>query len=180
MVRAPLPFPVLAWETLVDLTDPRQFEYAYRQHVGRVRATAQRVLHDAAAAEDVTQEVFIRLWQRPQLFDPRRGSLAALLAVMGRDSALGRACDRLGELHSISPSTEEGPAEALERREGSADLRRALLKLPPAQRETVALAYGRELSSAEIAERTHVGRATARSRLRLGLGKLRTDLGRAA
>ena len=173
----------------MDLSDPRQFEKAYRQHAARVRSAAQRVLHDVSAAEDVTQEVFVRLWQRPQLFDPRRGSLSALLSVMGRsraldrvrsDGALLRARDRLGELHAVAPPPEEGPADVLERHETNAELRDALLQLPPAQRKTVVLAYGHELTSAEIAALTGVGRATARSRLRLGLGKLRAELGQAA
>jgi RNA polymerase sigma-70 factor (ECF subfamily) len=173
----------------MDLTDPRQFDQAYREHASRVRAAALRVLHDVAAAEDVTQEVFVRLWQRPQLFDPRRGSLGALLSVMGRSRALDRlraegamtrARDRLGELHAVAPVADEGPAAAAERHETNAELRGALLRLPPAQRDTVVLAYGHELDSAEIARRTGVGRATARSRLRLGLGKLRADLGQAA
>jgi RNA polymerase sigma-70 factor (ECF subfamily) len=173
----------------MDLSDPRQFENAYRQHAARVRSAAQRVLADASAADDVAQEVFIRLWQRPHLFDPTRGSLAALLSVMARsraldrlraDGAAGRARDRLGEIQAFEPATVEGPAEALDRRAGNAELRGALLRLPAAQRETIQLAYGRELSSAEIARLTHVGRATARSRLRLGLGKLRADLGQAA
>ena len=169
----------------MDLSDPRQFEEAYRLHATRVRAAAQRVLLDAAAAEDIVQEVFMRLWQRPHLFDARRGSLAAFLSVMGRsraldrlraDGALGRARDRLGELEAIRPAAVEGPGEALLRRHELERLRGALLRLPPAQRETIRLAYAREMGSAEIARRTQVGRATARSRLRLGLGKLRADL----
>src|SRR3954453_23760574 len=88
----------------MDLSDPRQFETAYRQHAARVRLAAQRVLADASATDDVAQEVFIRLWQRPHLFDPARASLAALLSVMARsraldrlraDGAAGRARDRL-------------------------------------------------------------------------------------
>ena len=173
----------------MDLSDPRQFEHAYRQHAARVRSAAQRVLADAAAAEDVAQDVFIRLWQRPGLFDPARGSLAALLSVMARSRALDklraegaaeRARERLAEVEALAPAAVEGPADALDRRLGQAELHGALLRLPPAQRETIELAYGHELTSAEIARRTHVGRATARSRLRLGLGKLRADLGRAA
>jgi RNA polymerase sigma-70 factor, ECF subfamily len=173
----------------MDLTDPRQFEYAYHEHSGRVRSAAQRILSDAGAAEDVAQEVFIRLWQRPHLFDPSRGSLAALLSVMARsraldrlraDGAAERARDRLAEVQAFEPASVEGPAEALERRAENAELRGALLRLPAAQRETIELAYGRELTSAEIARLMHVGRATARSRLRLGIGKLRADLGQAA
>jgi RNA polymerase sigma-70 factor (ECF subfamily) len=173
----------------MDLSDPRDFERAYLQHAGRVRSAAQRILYDAGAAEDVAQDVFIRLWQRPHLFDPSRGSLAALLSVMARsraldrlraDGAAERARDRLGEVQAFEPASVEGPEQALDRHEQSAELHGALLRLPPAQRETIELAYGRELSSAEVARLTHVGRATARSRLRLGIGKLRADLERAA
>ena len=173
----------------MDLSDPRQFEDAYKLHATRVRSAAQRVLADAAAAEDVAQEVFVRLWQRPALFDSERGSLAAFLSVMARsraldrlraDDARNRARDRLGELHVIAPPPEDGPAEAVLRRAEHDQLVDALRRLPPAQRETVALAYGAELNSAEIASRMNVGRATARSRLRLGLGKLRADLEQAA
>jgi RNA polymerase sigma-70 factor (ECF subfamily) len=173
----------------VNLSDPRQFERAYNTHAARVRAAALRVLSDPAAAEDVAQEVFIRLWQRPHLFDPRRGSLAAFLSVMARsraldklraDSALDRARERLAGVHAVAPAADDGPADALLRSEERAELRAAVLRLPPAQRDTVALAYGGELSSAEIGRRMSCGRATARSRLRLGLGKLRADLGEAA
>ncbi|MEA2437121.1 MAG: Sigma-70, region 4, partial [Thermoleophilaceae bacterium] len=74
------------------------------------------------------------------------------------------------------PATDEEPVAALMRQDENEELHRALLRLPDAQREAVTLAYGRGLNSVEIARRTHVGRATARSRLRLGLGKLRADL----
>jgi RNA polymerase sigma-70 factor (ECF subfamily) len=169
----------------VDLRDPQQFEVAYRSHSRRVRAAAQRVLLDVAAAEDVVQEVFLKLWQRPELFDARRGSMAAFLCVMARsraldrlraDGALDRARGRLAEHRAFEPANVEEPVAALERRDEREELRRALLKLPHAQREALTLSYARELSSVEIARRTHVGRATARSRLRLGLGKLRADL----
>src|SRR3954452_6802291 len=135
----------------MDLSDPRQFEYAYRQHAGRVRNAAQRILSDASAADDVAQEVFIRLWQRPHLFDPTRGSLAALLSVMARSRALdplraggagrrargrrdgapGGAPERRAEVKAIDPASVEGPSAALERRAQNAELRGAMLRLPP-------------------------------------------------
>ena len=173
----------------MDLSDPRQFEDAYKLHATRVKSAAQRVLHDAAAAEDVAQEVFVRVWQRPTLFDARRGSLGALLSVMARSRALDRlraegardrARDRLGEAQVAAPAADDGPTALVLRRAENEELLTAVRRLPPAQRDTVTLAYGAELSSAEIASRMNVGRATARSRLRLGLGKLRADLGEAA
>jgi RNA polymerase sigma-70 factor (ECF subfamily) len=170
----------------VDLGDPRQFDEAFRANQRRVRAAAQRVVIDAGAAEDVTQEVFLKLWQRPELFDSRRGSLAAFLCVMARsraldrlraEGALDRARGRLAEHFAVlEPAVAEEPVAALVRSDEREELRGAMLRLPPAQREALVLAYGRELNSVEIARRTHVGRATARSRLRLGIAKLRADL----
>jgi RNA polymerase sigma-70 factor (ECF subfamily) len=169
----------------VNLGDPQQYELAYRTHRQRVRAAAQRVVTDAATAEDVTQEVFLRLWLRPDLFDARRGSLAAFLCVMARsraldriraDGALDRARHRLAEYRALEPTSDEEPVAELMRADDREELHRALLTLPEAQREAVTLAYGRDMNSTEIACRTHVGRATARSRLRLGLGKLRAEL----
>ncbi|MEA2443466.1 MAG: hypothetical protein QOJ12_758, partial [Thermoleophilales bacterium] len=169
------------------LGDTTQFEDAFRTHVRRVRAAAQRVVTDAGIAEDVTQEVFLKLWQRPELFDARRGSLAAFQCVMARsraldrlrdDGALDRARTRLAEhWATLEPPTAEEPVAALIRSDEREELRRAMQRLPDAQREALTLSYGRELNSVEIARRTNVGRATARSRLRLGLVKLRADLG---
>jgi RNA polymerase sigma-70 factor, ECF subfamily len=173
----------------VNLGDPQQYDLAYRTHCQRVRAAAQRVVADAATAEDVTQEVFLRVWLRPDLFDERRGSLAAFLCVMARsraldrirsEGALDRARHRLAEHRLLEPATEEDPAAELVRHDEREELRHALLKLPPAQREAIALSYGRGLNSVEVARLTDVGRATARSRLRLGIGKLRAELGQAA
>ena len=165
----------------MDLGDPQQYDLAYRTHRQRVRAAAQRVVADDATAEDVTQEVFLRVWLRPDLFDERRGSLAAFLCVMARSRALDRARHRLAEQHVLEePDSEEEPAAALLRHDEHEELHAALLKLPDAQREAIALAYGRGLNSVEIARRTHVGRATARSRVRLGIGKLRAELAEAA
>ena len=169
----------------LNLREPDQFEHAYREHQRRVRAAAQRVVCDAGLADDVTQEVFLKLWQRPELYDAARGSLAAFLCVMARsraldrlraEGALDRARGRLAEFRALEPASVEEPVAALLRRDDLEELRRALLRLPAAQREALTLAYGRELNSVEIARRTQVGRATARSRLRLGLSKLRADM----
>src|SRR3954453_2870306 len=142
----------------VGLLDPMQFDAAYRTHRRRVRAAAQRVVGDAGAAEDVVQEVFLKLWLRPELFDAKRGSLAAFLCVMARspapdrlraDGALDRACGRLAEYRALEPVTSEEPVAALIRSDEREELRRAMLKLPVAQREALTLAYGREMNSIE-------------------------------
>ena len=64
---------------------------AFRRHAGAVYGLAQRVLGDRAAAEEVVQEVFLRLWNAPDRYDPERGSMRAFLLAQ----AHGRAVDQL-------------------------------------------------------------------------------------
>ena len=61
---------------------------AYRRHGGAVYGLARRVLNDAAEAEDVTQEVFLRLWNEPDRFDPARGSLRSFLLAQSHARAV--------------------------------------------------------------------------------------------
>src|SRR3954453_16932670 len=116
----------------MDIRDPEQFELAYRTHRRRVRAAAQRVVIDAATAEDVTQEVFLQLWLRPELYDGKRGSLAAFLSVMARSraldrlraaGALDRARNRFAEPHTtLEPANIEEPVAELVRHEEREEL----------------------------------------------------------
>ena len=169
-----------------EASDNGAFQAIYEQHVKGVYATAYRVLGKAADAEDVTQEVFLRFWQAPQRFDSRRGPLGAFLRLMARsraldlgrqEQAIGRARDRLEVVSARDePHREERPDEALEVSEQRAVLRQALRGLPPEQREALVLAYWGDLTGRELAERSQVPFGTARSRVRLGIEKLRADL----
>src|SRR3954467_4197565 len=71
-----------------DLGDPQAFRDAFADHHRKVYAAAFGVLNDAALAQDVVQDVFLRLWRRPTAFDPKRGDLGAYLRLMGRSRAL--------------------------------------------------------------------------------------------
>src|SRR6478735_11198750 len=64
---------------------------AYRRHAGAVFGLSRRLLNDAAMAEEIVQEVFLRLWNEPEKFDPERGSLRAYLLA----HCHGRSVDRL-------------------------------------------------------------------------------------
>src|ERR687890_2069026 len=88
----------------MDLSDPATFAGAYDEHGPAVYGAALRVLGNPATAQDVAQDVFLRLWRRPSAFDPRRGDLGAYLRLMARSRALdiwrtaqagGRATDRM-------------------------------------------------------------------------------------
>jgi RNA polymerase sigma-70 factor, ECF subfamily len=161
------------------------FASVYARHRPGVYATALRVLGRPAEAEDVTQEVFVRYWRSPERFDPSRGEVGSYLRMMARSRALdllrheqadGRAQERL---KAVSPRDEvpvhDSPSSVAEHQEQRSMLREALRKLPVEQREALVLAYWGGMSAREVAAAAKVPFGTARSRMRLGLEKLRAD-----
>jgi RNA polymerase sigma-70 factor (ECF subfamily) len=167
----------------VDLRDPVTFSRIYDRHAGGVYGAALRVLGDASLAQDVVQDVFVKLWRRPSRFDARRGELGPYLRLMARSRALdlyreGQAAGRARErLQRAVPAAEaEGPLAAVERERVRAAVRAALRTLPDSQREAVVLAHWGGLTAEEIARRTRIPLGTAKSRVRLGLAKVRAEV----
>jgi RNA polymerase sigma-70 factor, ECF subfamily len=167
---------------MLDLSDPREFGRAYEEHHRSVYATAFRILGDGARAQDVVQDVFLRVWRRPSTFNPKRGELGSYLRLMARSRALdlwreaqaaGRASDRMKLVVTDDP---ERPEDVLDRTSARGSVREALRRLPDAQREALVLAYWGGLTADEIARRSAVPLGTAKSRIRLGLAKLQDEL----
>src|SRR3954465_9025800 len=113
------------------LSDPKYFEKVYDEHSRGVYAAAFRILGNAAQAQDVVQDVFLRLWRRPGAFDARRGELGSYLRLMARSraldlwregQALGRAPDRLKFAVATAGDEQlaERPAASAERHEDGA------------------------------------------------------------
>lgn len=174
---------------MTDLRDPEQFDRAYHEHACAMLASANRVLRDTAAAEDVVHDVFMALWRKPSSFDPARGNLGSYLTMMARSRALDRwrtrvaresAVDRVKQ--QIRPESVIGEAadEPVVRRDSGRRVLRALDTLPGDQREAVLLAFGKGLTAREIATAAGVPLGTAKSRIRLGLAKARTEMATAA
>src|SRR3954447_3237128 len=72
----------------MDLSNQAAFERVFSDHRDGVHAAAYRVLGDAAQAQDVTQDVFLRLWLKPERYDASRGPVGAYLRLMARSRAL--------------------------------------------------------------------------------------------
>ena len=172
----------------MDLTDPSAFARIYDEHSPGVYRAAYAIARDSAMAQDVTQDVFLRLWRRPRTFDERRGQLGPYLRLMARSRALdlwregqaaGRASDRMKIAVAQAEPREEAerPDGQVERSEQGAVVRAAVRKLPDAQREAVVMAYWGGLTADEISRRIEVPLGTAKSRIRLGLEKLRSEAG---
>jgi RNA polymerase sigma-70 factor (ECF subfamily) len=170
-------------EPNMDLSDPVVYARIYDEHARGVHVAAYRILGNVAQAQDVTQDVFVKVWRQPHKFDARRGELGSYLRLMARSRALdlwregqaaGRASDRLKLVVARDEGrTEDRPAPMAERESERRAVRAALAELPPNQREAVVLAYWGGLTADQIARRADVPLGTAKSRIRLGLAKLR-------
>jgi RNA polymerase sigma-70 factor (ECF subfamily) len=170
----------------MDLSDPTTFARMYDTHARGVYGAALRILGDPARAQDVAQDVFLRIWRDPARFDARRGELGSYLRLMARSRALdlyregqaaGRARDRLELVVSHDePRVEERPALVAEQSEERAAVRSALGRLPEPQCEELVLAYWGGLTADEVARRSGVPLGTVKSRIRLGMAKLRAEV----
>lgn len=142
---------------------------------------AIRVVGDAATAEDVTQEVFERVWRAAGRFDADRGSAAAWICTIARNRARDHARMRrpvpVEDAHERADAA-AAPGEAGQDRGAEAlDVHAALAELSPALRELIELAYWHGLSQAEIADRLGLPLGTVKTRTRRALARLADLLG---
>jgi RNA polymerase sigma-70 factor (ECF subfamily) len=163
-----------------QLNDPSVFERAYREHRAGALAAARGVLRDPDSAEDVVQDVFTQLWRRPRAFDERRGSLHGYITMLARSRAIDRwrtqavqesALERL-ELRATA-THERSAVEHVIERERAARAASMVDGLPAPQREAILLTVAKGLTSGEVAAAIGVPAGTVKSRVRLGLDKLR-------
>ncbi len=135
--------------------DARAAEQLVHRHLGRVNALARRMLHDAAEAEDVAQEVFLRVWREA----PRWRPGAAKFETWMHRVALNLCYDRLRRRREI-PDADAGltladpgpaPGEQLLAQQRAQRVRAALAQLPERQRAAIALCHFEEATNIEAA-----------------------------
>jgi len=154
----------------------------YRRHAGAVYALARRVLGNQNAAEEVVQEVFLRLWNAPEKFDSERGSLRSFLLAQCH----GRSVDMLRADTSRRKREER---QARQTAEAGYDLERqvwdlsvaenvkaALGQLPDDERRAIELAYFGGHTYREVAVLLDTPEGTIKSRIRAGLRRMRDSL----
>lgn len=157
--------------------DPDAFEVLYDRHSRLVYGVALRMLGDSAAAEDVTQSVFLKVWSAPDLF--RGGNFAAWIVRIARNRALdilrSRAAHLESELPEGLPETEAIEDVAFAHID-AARVRLAIEALPADQRQAIELGFFGGITHDQIARRTGIPLGTIKTRIRSGLRKLRTAL----
>jgi RNA polymerase sigma-70 factor (ECF subfamily) len=159
--------------------DGRALQMVYERYSPLVYGLARRVTASSAQAEEITQEVFVYLWQNPDRFDPERGTLRAFLGAIThrrsvdevrRNTRRTAREDRVGTDATSLEIFEVG--DGIERSQTAERVRAAVASLPDQQREAVLLAYFGGCTFRQVAERLGIPEGTAKSRLRLGLSKL--------
>jgi RNA polymerase sigma-70 factor, ECF subfamily len=150
-----------------------------------VHATALQVLGDDAAAQDVVQDVFVELWRHPQHYDETLGSLRTYLNLCARHRAydvlrseLRRAGREKRSERLIPPQRQRSPGEEVADAQTASLVRDAVRSLPPDQRVVVEMAYYGGLSYRDVARAVGIPEGTAKSRVRLALAKLESELDR--
>jgi RNA polymerase sigma-70 factor (ECF subfamily) len=167
-----------------DLT---AFEQLYDRHSSTLYALLLRILANPDDAQEVLQETFVKAWTNAKMFDAVRGSDVAWLISIARS----RGIDRLRSRRIRGDREDEAGRELsssfgfVEKRTGADDaiqseerraVRGALAELPEAQRAALALAYFEGLSQSEIAEKLGEPLGTIKTRMQLGMKKLRESL----
>ncbi len=169
-------------DRLVD-GDEAALRDVYQRHAPAVFGLALRVLANETLAEDVTQDVFVRLWQQPTRFDPERGQLRAYLLAMAHSRAVERVRseESLRRRHrSVAEeptvNTAPDPEHLVIDADAGAAVRKALSELPTLQRIPIELAYFEGLSYRQVATRLEEPEGTVKYRIRCGMQKLRAAL----
>jgi RNA polymerase sigma-70 factor (ECF subfamily) len=159
--------------------DIASFGEFYDRHAPRVLGMLTRMLGRSGDAEDVLQEVFLQVWNRAADYDFQRASPLAWLIVVARSRALDQLRRRKARgvpTDDAQRVTEDDPGLPLEQREARQVVLAALARLPDEQRQALELAFYRGLTHEEISQRLGLPLGTVKSRIRLGMGRLRTSL----
>jgi RNA polymerase sigma-70 factor (ECF subfamily) len=155
--------------------------HLYDRSSPRVYGLILSILDDRGAAEEVTIDVYMQVWRTASRFDPSRGSVIGWLQMIARSRAIDRL--RAGHIERRRverPECLDGVLDAGDdpetwslRSEQGRLVREALTRLSPEQREAILLAYFSGLSHSEIAARQGLPVGTVKTRIRLGMQKLR-------
>ena len=155
---------------------------AYRRHGGAVHALSKRVIRFDPAAEEITQEVFLDLWQHPEKFDAQRGKLRSFLLARTHGKSVDFIRSEMARKRREDRTTRETATAGYDLEHQVWDMavaeqvKEALEALPEELRQPIELAYFGGHTYREVADMLGAPEGTVKSRIRVGLGKLRVNL----
>lgn len=157
----------------------------YDQLARPVYSFVYRLLQDEAEAQDLSQEIFLQVWNTAASYESSRGSVFSWVITLARNRAIDRLRMRRRRAELLAgaalelqpaPLQETDSAAALGLREQSDAVRAALARLPVDQRQAIELAYFGSLTQQEIADHLHEPLGTIKARIRRGLLRLKDEL----
>lgn len=163
-----------------DNRDKRAFGLLFDHFAPRLKGFVIRAGAPAGQAEDIVQDVMLSVWRKAHLFDPERAQVSSWIYQVARNRQIdmirkeGRPMPEALKAEAEDHEPDAGQVIALEQETGV--LREALERLNPDQRDMIEKAYLGELSHSDIAEATGLPLGTIKSRIRLGLERLRHEL----
>lgn len=175
------------WAHLIALTaegDQTALATLYDRTSPQVFGLILKILNNREAAEEVTLDVYTQVWRQAHAYDRTRGAPGAWLMMLARTRAIDRfrsgAAER-GRMESLDAATlfasaDDSPEQDVEGQERRRYVQAALAGLTAEQRQTIALAYFYGLSQSEIADKLQLPLGTVKTRMRLGMIKLREAL----
>jgi len=164
--------------------DQAAFGELYDQIAPRVLGLVKRVLIDHAQSEEVTQEIFLEIWQTATRFEAQRGGASTWIMTMAhrravdriRSSQAGRDRDTRIGIRDLAVAYDH-VSETVEVRIEHERVKKAMSRLTELQREAVSLTYYGGYSHSEVADRLQIPLGTVKTRLRDGMIRLRDELG---
>jgi RNA polymerase sigma-70 factor (ECF subfamily) len=167
--------------------DQKAFEQLYEQSSALLYALVMRIVGNQDEAAELLQEVYLEAWRKASNYDVTRGTPMAWLVTLARSRALDRIRALSSRGKGVTASLDDTPAagliatnsDALEMRaatERQALVGTAIKSLPLVQRQAIELAFYDGLTHMEIAERLQTPLGTIKTRIRLGMEKLRDSL----
>ncbi len=164
-----------------DHRDQTAFAELFEQMAPRLKAYLMGKGGGVQMAEDVLQNVMLKIWHRAVTFDPDKASAASWIFTIARNARVDMLRKTIKpnldpEETDLQPNPEPSAEDMVDLAQASEQLRHAIKTLPEEQRDILRLAYFADLSHGEIAAQTGLALGTVKSRLRLALGKLRKEL----
>jgi RNA polymerase sigma-70 factor (ECF subfamily) len=155
---------------------------AYRRHGGAVHALARRLLRHQPSAEEITQEVFLDLWQHPEKFDAQRGTLRSFLLARTHGKSVDLIRSEESRKAREERTSRETATAGYDVEHQVFDLvvadqvKESMAELPDDMRQPIELAYFGGHTYREVAVILHAAEGTVKSRIRTGLTRLRASL----
>lgn len=171
--------PVLSLLERIQAGDEDALLALHARYASLVYSVAYRIMNDTMAAEEVTQDTFMRLWHKAALYDAGKGSFVTWLLTIARRIAIDtfrqQRRDPLLETLWIDSSTEHWENALSANRDGDLPrLMKVIIQdLPEEQRQVIELAYFYGMTHSQIAEYIALPLGTVKTRIRLGMEKLR-------